>query len=167
MMPDNESHPVFKALRDGKPIFGGTVDRGTMRSFVLEHGKIFTPAKLPKGIRRRKPGTCFASCARFVLNHPEHSAGSFRYVEGFAMRPSLRRLVPHAWIACDGQAFDLTWQDLSGGDNLDCLYFGVEFPTVALAKILVERRYYRLLDPVDDLVRAAFMQASEPHQQAA
>lgn len=162
-----DKHPVFEALRDGQPIFGGTKDRETGRRFVLDHGKSFTPAKLLKGMRRRKEGTCYESAAKFILHHRSADAAGFRYVEGFAMRPALGVLMAHAWIAHDGQAFDLTWRDLSGGSNLDCLYFGVEFPASALGAILSKRGYYGLLDPADNFVLATLLSASALDREAA
>ena len=116
------------------------------RRFVSANGAVYVPAPLPRGVRRRKPGGCFESCAKFVLRQ---KGDEFRYVEGFAMRPSLGIPVPHAWLTRDGKAFDITWRDLQGGDGLDCLYCGVEFDTQAVDTIVHSRGYYGLLDPID------------------
>ena len=77
------------------------------------------------------------------------------------MRPSLGLLVSHAWLTNDGgEAFDPTWRDSSGTKNQDCFYFGIEFPTPAVGEILMERGYYGLLDPIDDVLAAALAHAS-------
>lgn len=155
-------NPVFEALREGQAIFGGTKDRETGRRFVLEYGKSFSPVSLPEGMPRGTPRFCFASAAKFILNHRAHGADGFRYVEGFAIRPKFGLLMAHAWIARDGQALDLTWTD-----NLDCYYFGVEFPVKALAAIISVRGYYGLLDPVDDFVRQVLGNTSSFEREAA
>lgn len=142
-------HPIYSHLVGDGATFGETEGA---RRFVIDYGCAFTAAPLPKGIRRRKPGTCYESCAKIVLdNRPEFFG--IQYVEGFAMRPSAGVPVKHAWLSHDGLAIDPTWRNPGGGDDLDCLYFGVMFPLPALAAIIAKRRYFGLLDPADEFVR--------------
>jgi hypothetical protein len=86
---------------------------------------------------------------------PKWRDAGFLYVEGFAMRPSLGVPTGHAWLTREGEAFDPTWRDMSGRQNLDCHYYGVAFSPVALGRLLVDRGYYGLLDPADDAIAMA------------
>lgn len=153
----NIHHPITARLRAGERAMAPFFESRPIEfsNFVLEHGRSYTAARLPKGLRRGKPGSCYENCAKFVTD-PHNRTSGFRYAEGVALRPSSGLLVAHAWLVHDGEAFDPTWKDLSGGHNLDCLYFGVEFPTSVVGKILSARGYYGMLDPVDDLVRSEF-----------
>lgn len=158
----NFNHPIAEMINAGEPVRADFFkDRPAEFSrFVLTYGRGYTATKLPDSIRRRKPGTCFESCANFVIE-PRNKASGFRYVEGVAMRPSIGMLISHAWLTRDGEAFDITWKDFKGGDNLDCLYFGVEFSARAVGKIILKRGYYGLLDPADDFVVSALTEGSE------
>jgi hypothetical protein len=97
-----------------------------------------------------RPGTCFETASRFIINE---KPATHRYVEGFAMRRGQGDLIHHAWITLPGSAsaIDLVWEPSQWTDEPE--YFGVEFSTVSLARLIVRRRYYGLLDPVDDEVR--------------
>lgn len=89
-------------------------------TFMLAHGREWTPAKLPKGIPKGTPKECFKNASMLVLNSDD-----LDYVEGVAYTPKLEGLAfLHAWaVGKDGKVIDNTW------DNPDqCRYFGVKYP---------------------------------------
>ncbi|MEO5805057.1 hypothetical protein [Devosia sp.] len=140
------TNPVARALASIQPLLSGNEDQ---RQFVLLHGTAFVPADLPHGVRKRKIGTCFERAANLALDD-EKLGLDLRYAEGFAFGPGSQFPVRHAWLSLDGRAIDPTWWPHSPRST----YFGVEFPTVTVARAMVERGYYGLLDPIDDLVRS-------------
>ena len=89
-------------------------------AFVLKHGQEFRPASRPKGMRKRKSGTCFASALLLAME----SGFEYTYVEGFACTPDARGpITHHAWCVNDRlEVIDRVWERPA-----ECSYFGVPF----------------------------------------
>ena len=71
---------------------------------ILTHGRSFTIAPLPKGIRYGRLGECFKNASRLALYHND-----LTYCEGYAMG-----IIPvlHAFcIDAKGNVVDNTWRD--------------------------------------------------------
>lgn len=114
---------------------------------LLEIGKHYEPALLPKGIKRWPIGRCFDACLMTALEHPE-----LRYVEGVAMcyvkgrnRKKLRgQWILHAWLTDGEHAYDPTWKALDPEGNeqpMPAVYIGVEMDARAVADFCVETEY--------------------------
>lgn len=114
-------------------------------AFVREHGQPFRPVPLLKGIRRRKPGNCYAVAGGLALD------GRGFYVEGFAHHPGDPAPIRHAWITTD----ETDAIDPSCEYALECSYYGVPFSLRALSRLLMARGYHGQFDPVDEVVREA------------
>jgi hypothetical protein len=96
----------------------------SMIDYVMTHGRFYTPAKRPRDVRQRRPGTCYSSAARYVRHHD-----GLIYVEGFAFacdccHGSLAfKPFRHAWaVTPKDEVIDLTWKHTD-----HCAYFGVPF----------------------------------------
>ena len=105
-----------------------------VHEFVLHHGVVHKPQRLPKKYKRGEQHQCFMNASHLVLDNPK-----LTYVEGFA-----GHVIPvhHAWcIDKRGKVIDPTWDypEL-------CEYVGVEIPTVLLARELVKLETYAVLD---------------------
>jgi hypothetical protein len=111
------------------------------QSLVLQHGRSYPGAPLPKALRRRcAERRCFHNAIMLVLDHEDHvlrrdpaldatrPETPLAYVEGFAVCGESRLPVHHAWVTgTDARAFDPTW-----GYRADAVYFGVPIATRCL-----------------------------------
>ncbi len=91
-------------------------------AFVVQFGRHFIPAPLPKNFRCRAPKECFLNARKLAFAHPE-----LAYVEGVGRRFCGQNYFPvtHAWcVRIDGTVIDSTWIDPAGME-----YFGVAFQT--------------------------------------
>jgi hypothetical protein len=97
-----------------------------------ENGRVFIGAKLPKGYRRRRAKECFANAQALAVQ----KRGT--YVEGVCVTPKTPIPIHHGWITLDGvHAIDPTF-----ADSEHCLYFGITFDTVELAKAIAKEGAY-------------------------
>jgi hypothetical protein len=88
----------------------------TLYHFLLKHGEGFAVEPLPAGIRYGAPRCCFGNTLMGAVKY------GWRYVEGFAMPPTVKFPVHHAWsLDQHGNAYDLTWREPG------VAYIGVEF----------------------------------------
>ena len=98
-----------------------------------ESGRLFTGIRRPKGYRQRKAKQCFSNAQILAME------GRGDYVEGVCVTPTLGIPIHHGWITLDGvHAIDPTFPD---GEC--CLYFGIAFDRVELAKSLVASEFYQ------------------------
>lgn len=149
MTHPHESHPVVRALR--AEVAAGRGD-DAMR-FTLAHGKAFAPEPLRPGMRRHKPGKCYAVAGNIAL--ADHG---FLYVEGFAADPLGSPPIRHAWLTTTGT----NAIDPSTGRAAECSYFGVVFAPRALADLAILRGYHGHLDPVDDTLSRVLAEFPAP-----
>ena len=105
---------------------------GSMDEMLLALGRSFTPAPLPKGVRRGRMKMCYMNAANLVMDNPE-----LVYCEGYAagILP-----VMHAFcVTRKGAVVDPTWKD---GTE----YFGVPIKREFLRKTLLRNKVYGVLD---------------------
>lgn len=101
--------------------------------FVLNAGKLYTPAKRPKGLRKKAFRKCFENALHLARANP-----GLIYVEGYAI--SIIACL-HAWcVTPEGIVVDLTWQNPE-----NCAYYGVPFDTDKATAQTVRQNYYGLL----------------------
>lgn len=102
--------------------------------FVLEHGKVWTPAPLTIVPKRRVPKECFANAMHLALEEP----GLF-YVEGYVLS-----VIPilHAWcVTQDGVVVDPTIERAA-----ELHYFGVKFGNGYVLDTVLEKETYGILE---------------------
>jgi hypothetical protein len=104
--------------------------------YLAEHGRYFTPAPRPKGIRRRAAQACFRNAATLVIDRPD-----LTYCEGIARKVSSAAFwVHHAWcIDADGRVVDVTWQPEG------VAYYGVAEPLERLLPRILSGSFLCLL----------------------
>lgn len=91
-------HPVLDALRAS-----GKVSDEDL-AYLIDHGRPYFGIRLPTGIKRRPPGSCFATADDL------EDLGEGRRVRGFALRPGSSKALAHAWISPNGRdAIDAVW----------------------------------------------------------
>jgi hypothetical protein len=109
---------------------------GSLATFVLEHGREFTPQPLPTIYKRGQKRQCYRNAALLAIDEVD-----LIYCEGFAMG-----VIPvnHAWC-CDseGKVVDPTWPD--GGE-----YFGIPIKKEYLCERLQAQETYGILDRWED-----------------
>lgn len=115
-----------------------------IEDFLLQHGRFFTPQRLPQGIKRGPERGCFENAGKVATR----SAASLVYVEGFALE-----VIPvhHAWASdTDGNVYEVTWRtrDKTEEDITATAYFGVPFNTDFVLKIMSETKLWGILDDV-------------------
>lgn len=102
-------------------------------AYVEAHGRPYTPAPRPKGVRKRADKACFLNALNYVCQYPGH-----RYVEGVADLVVGDREVPmhHAWVVRDGSTdvIDVTWPEPGAR------YVGVEFTPKKVASLASGRQ---------------------------
>ena len=102
-----------------QPLPDGYVYRGPA-DLVLQTGRAFAPAPLPRRYRRGVPKACFDNAYKLAVR------AGLRYCEGYAagLLP-----VEHAWcVDADDQVVDPTWT----GDRLGAVYLGIVVPLDAV-----------------------------------
>lgn len=91
------------------------------QEFVLQYGRLFTPAELPDDLPLAESGRCFDNAHQ----QADARANELVYVEGFATSASIGWMgIEHAWCTRwpgDADALDLTWRPIGGA------YVGVPF----------------------------------------
>lgn len=115
---------------------------------ILQNGKSFEPALLPKEIERGELGKCFDVCMVAALKHP-----GMRYVEGVAMcyagKDRLRGTwILHAWLTDGVHAYDPTWKSFNPEGKevpMPAVYIGIEMDTMAAARFVRETEYAGVL----------------------
>jgi hypothetical protein len=96
-------------------------------TYLLAHGRSWTPAPLPDDIRRGEPKGCYQNAFRLATAHP----GRFLYAEGYALEPDYGIPMPHAWCVTDsGIVLDPTWADAERAG-----YFGVALDPVTTFRV--------------------------------
>jgi hypothetical protein len=96
------SHPEF--------VYRGPMD------FVLRHGRSYVPQPLPKPYRVGAQKMCFGNAIIVAASY------GLAYVEGYALAPTIRFPIHHAWNAdADGNLVDTTWAGTGAA------YLGVAF----------------------------------------
>ena len=116
----------------------------TLESFLLDHGRQWTPARRPRGLRKQPDKLCFMNSQRHVLTHQQlcgdDDLEALWYCEGFALG-----VIPihHAWLVDrSGTVLDLTWDEPD-----KATYWGVAFNTSYLrTKVIETERWLSLLD---------------------
>lgn len=99
----------------------------SIERLVINHGREFTPADLPKWCPRMKARHCFENAFRVVagdipsLTRPRLRA--LHYCEGFGVPKGVPIPLHHAWL-CDDEhnVIDPTWETPG-----ECAYFGIKF----------------------------------------
>jgi hypothetical protein len=118
---------------------------------ILQDGKQYEPALLPKGVARGKVGKCFDTCLIEALKNPK-----LRYVEGVAMcyagKDQLEKLkgtwILHAWLTDGKHAYDPTWLARDGEEKeqpMPAVYVGFEMDTEAVARFVHATEYAGVL----------------------
>lgn len=114
-------------------------------AFLLEHGRYYTPAPLPAGMRRGVVKQCYANSQKAVVRAVSAGRKPLTYVEGFACSGGLSVALPmqHGWLADeDGNVVDPTWELPA-----QSAYFGVAFETdYVMSRSALYRNYDSLLD---------------------
>ena len=89
---------------------------------------------------------CFANAAGLVLGDRDDMKGS-RYVEGYAIDPTMRAAIHHAWITLDGiHAIEVTWEKPGK------FYFGVEYGRKVIADRALEGSIYLRTSQLDPAI---------------
>ena len=99
-----------------------------MEDFLLQHGKPYMAARLPKRVRAGIPGACFDQAYRLAKRR------KWLYVEGVALGSVIP--VHHAWCedpSNPGVAIDPTWATLSHASTEQ--YFGCAFALPLVASV--------------------------------
>jgi hypothetical protein len=106
---------------------------------ITKLGKRYTPAMLPKDLKRFPTGMCFDACAIQAVHKRQ-----YRYVEGMCKPFHEDRWFLHAWLTDGEFAFDPTWKcmDDNGIEHpVPAEYIGIEMDTVAVARFMKETTY--------------------------
>lgn len=115
-----------------------------IQRIVISRGKEYTPALLPEGIKRGRPGDCFDWSMIQTLKNKQ-----YRYVEGLAYNPHRPgEWVYHAWLTDGVHAFDPTWMatDVFAIEKpVPTVYIGIEFDIMEVAKFVKETEYKAVL----------------------
>lgn len=92
-----------------------------IEGLLLEHGRVYKPRMLRKGIRKRELGRCFENAMRLARR-----SRRYRYVEGIAICHMIP--VHHAWnVDESGSTVDTTWPiGSTRWDICETAYVGIE-----------------------------------------
>jgi hypothetical protein len=84
--------------------------------FVMKHGKVYTPQRLPGQYDYLAPRACYGNAVIMAERH------GLPYVEGYAMTALHDIPMLHAWnVDPEGRVIDTTWREAG------VAYLGVEF----------------------------------------
>lgn len=115
-----------------------------LHSFVLQHGRPWTAAKRPKGMRKQAMKQCFANSQKHLCNHAIWGGESLTYVEGFAAHGIDKDFffpVHHGWLVDEaGTVIDLTFKTPQTS-----VYFGVPFRTQYVLGQIAQHKWYSTL----------------------
>lgn len=113
----------------------------TTEDLLLEHGREWTPAKLPPGMERGQPKMCFMESSHLAIREFGRRNGLV-YCEGYAISDVVPIPLEHAWcVTKSGHVVDTVWDNPQ-----ECHYFGIPFRTDFLKMILLKSKHYGLLD---------------------
>jgi len=119
-----------------------------MCSFVLSHGREWTPAPLQEKapIKRGIPKQCFSNSQAILVKLLRKGIEKdYTYVEGYASSGDLDFIFPvhHAWLVDrDGRVIDATWKKPE-----DSVYFGVPFRSEYVFDLIEKTsKYHSLID---------------------
>lgn len=125
---------VFGYIKAVAEMKNGVYKGESTESWLLKHGRTWTPAPLPADVARGNMGQCFMNAAKLALVRHD-----LTYVEGIAFS-----LIPclHAWcVDRRGFVVDPTWKDPE-----KCQYFGAPFKRKFLGMFLYKSKQFGLLD---------------------
>lgn len=110
---------------------------------ISRMGKSYTPALLPKDIKRFPVGQCFDGCAIQALHNRK-----YRYVEGMCKPAHEDRWFLHAWLTDGTHAFDPTWAAID--DNgvhhpIPAEYVGIEMDIEDVAEFMKQTEYQGII----------------------
>jgi hypothetical protein len=109
-------------------------------SFILKHGRPYTPRPLPSKVKRGRAGLCFKNSAIAMKS-------DLFYCEGFAIHSDIP--VHHAWLVTpDGFVVDRTWTGDPKRPNLGREYYGVAFKEIFVA--MQAAKYHAIVPLLDD-----------------
>ncbi|HEY6965860.1 MAG TPA: hypothetical protein VI229_00200 [Burkholderiales bacterium] len=103
-------------------------------AFVLKHGRLWTPAPRPAGMRKQRNGTCFKSAYEAAERD-----SALTYVEGYGMS-----VIPvlHAWcVDQEGRVVDPVWTNPETR-----AYYGIPLTLEFLHRTMMRTRVYGVLD---------------------
>jgi hypothetical protein len=119
---DIQPGPAYFAIHLFLEMMSGIGASNAYGTFMLEHGRHFNAAALPRNIHKGQRKECFRTSQRLVTAS-RNSDDALIYVEGYAVAMTIPLALHHAWVVDrDGTVIDPTWNNPQ-----DCTYFGVPF----------------------------------------
>jgi hypothetical protein len=115
-------------------------------AFLLEHGRHWVSAPLPKGMKAKTPKQCYSNAQSVVVEAAAARIDpGLTYVEGFACSGTVGGIIPiyHAWLVDgNGKVVDQTWKMPESST-----YFGVALRSDYLVHRAIDaERYLPLID---------------------
>lgn len=136
--------------------WGLAADVVTPESVLLKHGRPWTPAPQPSGIRFHGPQECFRNAWYERARRP-----GTQYVEGYAAEASYGIPVAHAWLVDpEGLVIDPTWR--TAGRE----YFGVPFDHTWVSRTIFRNKYWGVLYENPDIEMPPEVIIAEPWRSA-
>jgi len=113
--------------------------RPSIEKFVLENGRYFKPAPLPRGIPHGDVHNCFENAFLLAVKNKT----KFLYCEGYATTGLLPVL--HSWVIdTNGNVIDNTWAP--DGSNEKMEYFGIAFDWDYITKQFKTMKHFGLIN---------------------
>jgi hypothetical protein len=114
-------------------------DRPSVEKFILENGRYFKPAPLPRNIPHGDIHSCFENAFLLAVKNKT----KYFYCEGYATTGLLPTL--HAWgVTADGKVIDPTW--CPDGSNEKMEYFGIAFDWDYITKQFKSMKHFGLIN---------------------
>jgi hypothetical protein len=104
-------------------------------SYVVKHGRLWTPAPLPRRIKRGMVKQCFTNAQTLAKR-----SRRLQYVEGFAFSSAVPFPVHHAWCVDGDTVVDPTWNPHG------IAYFGIAYDLDVVTEQLRGSRCVSVLD---------------------